>query len=79
MADSAALDPPIAVAGGVHASVPHDSALAHATGAALYVDDLPEPAGLLHVVFGQSPHAHARIVSMDLAPVSASSFMQPTT
>ena len=46
--------------------------MAHATGAALYVDDLPEAAGLLHVHFGQSPHAHARIVSMDLAPVRAS-------
>jgi xanthine dehydrogenase large subunit len=29
---------------GVHASLPHDSALRHVSGAAIYVDDIPEPA-----------------------------------
>ena len=72
MADSADPDLAARAKGGVHDAVPHDSAMAHATGAALYVDDLPEPAGLLHVHFGQSPHAHARIVSMDLTAVRAS-------
>ena len=72
MADSAMFEAAAPITGGVHASAPHDSALAHAIGAALYVDDLPEPAGLLHVHFGQSPHAHARILSMDLAPARAS-------
>ena len=37
------------IVGGVHASVPHDSAERHVAGSALYVDDFPEPAGMLHV------------------------------
>ena len=50
---------------------PHDSAVLHVTGAARYVDDVPEPADLLHLAFGQSARAHARIVSMDLSAVRA--------
>jgi len=50
---------------------PHDSALLHVTGAAHYVDDGAEPAAMLHLAFGQSAHAHARILSMDLAAVRA--------
>ncbi len=57
---------------GVHASVPHDSALRHVTGTAIYVDDLPEPAGMLHVHLGMSTRAHARIAAMDLSAVRAS-------
>ena len=49
----------------------HDSAELHVSGAARYVDDIPEPQGLLHLAFGQSTKAHARILSMDLAPVRA--------
>ena len=70
MADSA--DARAAGFQGVHASVPHDSAERHVAGSALYVDDLPEPAGTLQVYLAQSPHAHARIVAMDLAAVRAS-------
>jgi len=70
MADSA--DARAAGFQGVHASVPHDSAERHVAGSALYVDDLPEPAGTLQVYLAQSPHAHARIVAMDLATVRAS-------
>ena len=57
---------------GVHASLPHDSALRHVSGAAIYIDDIPEPAGMLHVHLGMSRKAHARIVSMDLDAVRAS-------
>ena len=57
---------------GVHASVPHDSALRHVTGAAVYIDDLPEPAGLLHVHLAMSARAHARIAALDLSAVRAS-------
>ncbi len=57
---------------GVHASLPHDSALRHVSGAAIYVDDIPEPPGMLHVHLGMSRKAHARIVSMDLDAVRAS-------
>ena len=53
-------------------SVPHDSSAKHVSGSALYIDDLPEPPGLLHAAIGLSPHAHARIVSMDLSAVAAS-------
>jgi xanthine dehydrogenase large subunit len=50
---------------------PHDSAHLHVSGSARYCDDLPEPADLLHLAFGQSTCAHARIVAMDLAAVRA--------
>jgi xanthine dehydrogenase large subunit len=53
-------------------SVPHDSAAKHVSGQAVYIDDMAEPPGLLHCVLGLSPHAHARIVSMDFSAVSAS-------
>jgi xanthine dehydrogenase large subunit len=52
-------------------SRPHDSAVLHVTGAARYVDDVAEPADLLHLAFGQSSMAHARIVAMDLSAVRA--------
>ena len=55
--------------GGVGAAVPHDSAARHVSGAAVYVDDIPEPVGLLHVCLAMSPRAHARITRMDLTAV----------
>ena len=57
---------------GVHAPLPHDSAARHVAGSAIYIDDLPEPPGLLHVHFGVSARAHARIVRLDLSAVRAS-------
>jgi len=57
--------------GRVHASVPHDSAARHVAGTAVYIDDMPEPAGLLHVHLGQSTRAHARLVKLDLSAVRA--------
>jgi xanthine dehydrogenase large subunit len=69
MADSGAISPkPYA---SVHASLAHDSAEKHVAGEALYIDDLPEPAGLLHLFVGQSTRAHARIVRFDLDAVRA--------
>ena len=56
----------------VHQSIPHDSAHRHVSGTALYTDDLPEPKNLLHLAFGQSAHAHARILSINLDAVRAS-------
>ena len=35
-----------------------------------YVDDIPEPPGTLHLTFVLSPHAHARIVSIDTEAAS---------
>ena len=57
---------------GVHAPLPHDSAARHVAGSAIYIDDLPEPPGLLQVHFGLSGRAHARIVRLDLSVVRAS-------
>jgi len=55
----------------VHSPVAHDSAVKHVTGQAIYVDDIPEPAGLLHVYFGRSTCAHGKILSMDLSRVES--------
>lgn len=59
------------VKGAVHEALPHDSALRHVTGEALYIDDLPEPQGLLHVQLGLSEKAHARLSRVDLDDVRA--------
>jgi xanthine dehydrogenase large subunit len=55
--------------GGLQSAVPHDSAAKHVAGEALYIDDLPEPAGMLYAAVGLSTRAHAEIVRMDLDPV----------
>jgi xanthine dehydrogenase large subunit len=55
------------IRGGVHASVRHDSAAGHVTGRALYLDDIPTVPGTLEAALVLSPHAHARIVRIDLA------------
>jgi xanthine dehydrogenase large subunit len=53
----------------VHLPLAHDSAAKHVAGEALYIDDLPEPAGLMHIFVGQSTRAHARLVSLNLDAV----------
>ncbi len=53
----------------VHAPIAHDSAIKHVTGRAVYVDDIIEPAGLLHLYFGTSKVAHGRIVALKLDEV----------
>ncbi|WP_295531580.1 xanthine dehydrogenase molybdopterin binding subunit [uncultured Thioclava sp.] len=50
---------------------PHDSAHLHVTGAARYVDDIPVPAGTLHLAFGLSEQPHAEIIALDLTAVRA--------
>ncbi|HXA39617.1 MAG TPA: xanthine dehydrogenase molybdopterin binding subunit [Phenylobacterium sp.] len=55
----------------VHSAIAHDSAEKHVSGEALYIDDLPEPVGLLHLFVGQSARAHARIMRLDLSAVAA--------
>ncbi len=59
------------IKGAVGTPLPHDSAHLHVSGAALYIDDIPAPQGLLHAAIGMSERAHARIVSMDLSAVRA--------
>ncbi|TKD18025.1 xanthine dehydrogenase molybdopterin binding subunit [Rhodobacter capsulatus] len=52
--------------------LPHDSARAHVTGQARYLDDLPCPANTLHLAFGLSTEASAAITALDLDPVRQS-------
>ncbi len=55
----------------VHSSRRHDSALKHVTGQALYIDDMPEPAGTLHGALILSPIAAGRLRKLDLAAVAS--------
>ncbi len=57
--------------GPMHQSLRHDSAHKHVAGSAEYIDDIPEPAGLLHGAIGMADRAHAEIMSMDLSEVKA--------
>lgn len=60
-------------AGGLGKALPHESARKHVTGTALYIDDLPEPARLLHAAVGYSTLACGRIQSLNLEAVAAQS------
>ncbi|MEM1437092.1 MAG: xanthine dehydrogenase molybdopterin binding subunit, partial [Pseudomonadota bacterium] len=53
----------------IGAPAPHESALGHVTGTARYIDDLPTPAGTLHLATGLATVAHARIDQLDLDTV----------
>ena len=59
------------IIGGAHAKVKHDSAVKHVTGKAVYIDDMPVLPGSLEAVFVVSPHAHARIISIDTSKAAA--------
>lgn len=49
--------------------LPHDAAALHVTGAARYVDDIPTPAGCLHLAFGLSAQAAGEITKLDVTAV----------
>ena len=55
--------------GGVATDERHDSAHKHVTGEAIYIDDMPEPAGTLHGCLGLSTVAHGTIRTIDLSAV----------
>ena len=57
------------VKGGAHQPVRHESGHKHVSGAAVYIDDIPAPANCLQIAVGTSPHAHARVLSLDLSEV----------
>ena len=63
MADSGAAPVLLPV---LNAPIGHDSAPRHVSGEALYIDDIPEPPGLLHLYVGQAARAHARVTRLDL-------------
>lgn len=52
-------------------AVHHESAALHVSGQAHFGDDLPLPAGALHVALGQSAVAHGRILNLELSAVAA--------
>lgn len=49
----------------------HDSAEKHVAGEALYIDDIAEPAGLVHACLGLSTIAHGQLLALDLSAVAA--------
>ena len=49
----------------------HDSAVRHVCGTAVYVDDIREPEGTLHLAVGGAPVARGLLKSIDLAAVRA--------
>jgi xanthine dehydrogenase large subunit len=55
----------------VRQPVRHDSAERHVSGRALYIDDLREPEGTLHLAPGGAPVARGRIKSVNLDAVRA--------
>jgi xanthine dehydrogenase large subunit len=57
------------IVGGVATDQRHDSAHKHVSGSAVYIDDMPEPAGTLHVGLGLSKIAHGALKSVDLSAV----------
>src|SRR5262249_55023880 len=60
-------EPAARIRGAVHTAVRHDSAIAHVTGAARYLDDVPTAPGTLETALVLSPHTHARIRRIDLS------------
>jgi xanthine dehydrogenase large subunit len=61
-----------ATGGGAGSALAHESAAKHVTGAAVYVDDMPEPAGTLHAYVGLADIAHGRIEELNLDAVRQS-------
>ena len=51
--------------------LPHDAAALHVTGAARYIDDIPTPAGTLHLAFGTAEIACGQVRAMNLAEVQS--------
>jgi xanthine dehydrogenase molybdopterin-binding subunit B len=60
-----------AIAGGVGTALVHDSGAKHVSGEAVYVDDIPEPPGMLHIYIAMSERAHAAIETLDVSKVRA--------
>lgn len=55
------------IRGAVHTSMRHDSAVKHVTGRAVYIDDMPVQQDCQETALVLSPHAYARIVSIDIS------------
>ena len=57
------------IAGAVGSAIPHDSGHLHASGEAIYTDDIAEPRDMLHLAVGMSSRPHAKITKLDLSAV----------
>jgi xanthine dehydrogenase large subunit len=55
----------------IHKALPHDSGAKHVQGSAEYIDDIPEPAGTLHVAVGGAPVARGTLRRLDLSEVQS--------
>ena len=51
----------------IGSALPHESAHLHVSGEAGYVDDQPEPRGLLYAAIGYSSKAHARVKNLNFS------------
>jgi xanthine dehydrogenase large subunit len=69
MNDAAIMPQDRPIRGGVNSALAHDSAARHVAGEALYVDDMPELLGTLHLHVAMSTRPHARIVALDVSAV----------
>jgi xanthine dehydrogenase large subunit len=52
---------------GVHTAQLHDSAVKHVSGAAIFIDDMPEPPETLHAAFVLSAVPHGRVRGIDVS------------
>ena len=53
------------IRGGVHKNTQHDSAIKHVVGGAVFIDDMPNLPETQEVALLLSPHAHAKILTID--------------
>ncbi|MBR9899056.1 MAG: xanthine dehydrogenase molybdopterin binding subunit [Rhodospirillales bacterium] len=61
--------PTAGLIGGVRSSSKHDSGPKHVAGEAVYIDDINEPFGTLHLAPGAATIAHGKISKLDLSKV----------
>ncbi len=61
------------IAGGVASALEHDSAARHVSGRAIYIDDMPELPGTLHLYVAMSARPHAKLVALDVSAVRKAS------
>ena len=67
----ATYDKPEHTLASVRKPLPHDSAPRHVTGTAQYIDDIPEPAGLLHIAIGGASKSAGKLLSLDVSAVQS--------
>ena len=72
MSEATVQQPRDTIAGGVGALMRHDSAVKHVTGAATYVDDMPDIVGTLHAFLVKSPVACGEIRDIDVEAAARS-------